>query len=91
VTRIEVRAGAHSDEQIATYRLLSRFINLDLDSAVADKAGEIIAYGKQSNQPILVPDAIIAATALVHNITLLTFNAKDFQNVVNLSLHPASS
>ena len=91
VTRLEVRAGAHADEQASTQKLLSRFVNFDLDAAVADKAGEIIAQGRQANKPILVPDAIIAATALVHNITLVTFNAADFENVANLSLHPLSS
>ncbi len=91
VTRLEVRAGAHLNEQDITQKLLSRFVNLELDTVVADKAGELIAQCKQRNQPILVPDAIIAATALVHDITLVTFNAKDFQNVPNLSLHPLSS
>ena len=58
---------------------------------IADKAGEIIAKGRESKVPILVPDAIIAATAIVHNITLITFNLKDFESVTNLSLHPLSS
>lgn len=91
VTSLEVRAGAHIAEQSNTQKLLSRFVNLDLDIAVADKAGEIIFQGRQANKPILVPDAIIAATALVHNMTLVTFNAQDFENVTNLSLHPLSS
>lgn len=91
VTRLEIKAGAHPDEQAMTQNLLSRFVNLELDTDVADKAGEIIWQAKQKNQPILIPDAIIAATALVHNITLVTFNAKDFQHVPSLSLHPLSS
>ena len=91
VTRLEVRAGAHESEQAVTQRLLSRFVNLDLDSSVADKAGEIIAQGKKVNRPVLVPDAVIAATALVHDITLVTFNVSGFEGVANLSLHPLSS
>ncbi len=91
VTRLEVRAGAHPGERALTEKLLSRFVNLDLDSAIADRAGDIIAQGKRSNQPILVPDAIVAATALVHSITLVTFNVQDFEHVANLSLHPLSS
>ena len=91
VTRLEVKAGAHPNEQASTKKLLSRFVSFDVDVAVADKAGEIILHGKESNKPILVPDAIIAATALIHNITLVTFNARDFEGVTNLSLHPLSS
>ena len=91
VTRLEVRAGAHPSEQASTQKLLSRFINLDLDAATADRAGELVFYGKENNKPILVPDAIIAATALVHNLTLVTFNARDFEAVAHLRLHPHSS
>lgn len=90
VTRLEVRAGAHPSEQADTQKLLSRFVNLDLDAATADKAGELI-YRNRGSKPILVPDAIIAATALVHDLTLVTFNAYDFEAVANLRLHPLSS
>ena len=86
-----MRVGARPDEQAVTQRLLSRFVNLELDASVADRAGDLIAQGKRSDKPILVPDAIIAATALVHNITLVTFNVQDFEHVANLSLHPLSS
>lgn len=91
VTRLEVRAGAHPDEQADTQKLLSRFVNFDLTVAVADRAGELVFHGRKSQTPILFPDAVIAATALIHNITLVTFNTQDFENVANLSLHPLSS
>ena len=35
---------------------------------------------------IKLPDAIIAATALVHNFTLITRNTPDFKNIANLKL-----
>ena len=91
VTRLEVKAGAHANEKEATRKLLARFDNLDMDAAIADKAGELVYKSKQENRAIAVPDAIIAATALVHNITLITFNLSDFENVANLSLHPLSN
>jgi predicted nucleic acid-binding protein len=33
-----------------------------------------------------LPDAIIAATAIVNNFTLITHNIKDFKNIQNLSI-----
>jgi predicted nucleic acid-binding protein len=36
---------------------------------------------------IQLPDAIIAATALVNNATLWTHNAADFRSVANLRIH----
>ncbi len=34
-----------------------------------------------------VPDAIIAATAIGHGLTLVTLNRRDFQHVAGLSLY----
>jgi predicted nucleic acid-binding protein len=33
-----------------------------------------------------LPDAIIAATAIVHNFTLITHNIRDFKDIQNLSI-----
>jgi len=35
---------------------------------------------------IKLPDAIIAVTALVYDLTLLTRNTKDFKNIADLKL-----
>ena len=35
---------------------------------------------------VKLPDAIIAATALVHGLPLLTRNTADFQNIVGLAV-----
>jgi predicted nucleic acid-binding protein len=54
---------------------------LALDEAVADRA---IALRRQRNMGL--GDAIIAATALVHGIALVTRNTREFQHVENLQL-----
>jgi len=36
--------------------------------------------------PIKLPDAIIAATAIVHNLTLISHNTKDFINIKRLRI-----
>jgi tRNA(fMet)-specific endonuclease VapC len=91
ITRLEVQAGAHVSERYATQKLLSRFLNFDVTRSVADKAGELIYQRKQVNKPILVPDAVIAATATLNHLTLVTLNLQDFENISGLSLHPLSS
>jgi predicted nucleic acid-binding protein len=58
------------------------------DSVVFELEREIklkTAEFRKSNK-IKLPDAIIAATAFVHNLTLLTRNISDFQNIENLSV-----
>jgi predicted nucleic acid-binding protein len=54
---------------------------LDLDSAIAEKAIELKQHKKMS-----IGDAIIAATALVHDVPLVTRNIDDFKHIKNLKL-----
>lgn len=91
ITRLELMAGAHPSEHFGTQKLLSRFATLELDRRVADRAGELVYLGRKANRPILVPDAILAATALVHTMSLVTLNRKDFESVAGLGIHPGSS
>jgi predicted nucleic acid-binding protein len=54
---------------------------INVDSEIADKWGSI-SY--KSN--ILIVDGLLAATALVHNLKLVTRNIKDFANIPGLEL-----
>lgn len=60
--------------------VLSNFIKdvlvIELEQAIKYKTAEI-----RKAVRIKLPDAIIAATALVHNLTLVTRNAKDFNHI----------
>ncbi|MEQ8706627.1 MAG: type II toxin-antitoxin system VapC family toxin [Phaeodactylibacter sp.] len=54
---------------------------LELEKNIKLKTAEIRKAHK-----IKLPDAIIAATALAHDFTLLTRNVKDFKHIEGLSL-----
>lgn len=54
---------------------------LDIDNEIVEKTIEI-----RKSIKIALPDAIIAATALVYDFTLLSRNSKDFKNVYELKL-----
>jgi len=41
---------------------------------------------QRRNKPISVPDALIAATALVYELPLVTHNAKDFEGIDRLDV-----
>jgi predicted nucleic acid-binding protein len=60
--------------------LLKKFIDeatiIELESAIKTKTADIRKAHK-----IKLPDAIIAATAIVFDLTLLTRNLSDFKNI----------
>lgn len=60
--------------------LLPRFESriLAIDVAVADEGGRIMARREQAGRPIEPADALVAATAIVHGLTLVTRNVADF-------------
>lgn len=88
ITRMEIHAGMHPDEKFATRKLLSRFLTYELDKEIADRAGELIYLARTQQIGLSVPDAIIAATAVQNNLTLVTFNPSDFTKIPGLHLHP---
>lgn len=87
VTRLEVHAGMQPEERYATQKLLARLATINLDREIADRAGDMIANSKRAGQVLSVPDAIIAATAIGHQLTLVTLNQGDFRHISGLSLY----
>lgn len=66
-------------------KVLRYYDVLHFDQEISEKAIQLIDNYKLSHN-LQIPDAIIGATALVHNIPLFTYNLKDFQFMPNLSL-----
>lgn len=79
ITRAELLAGDPAREAVVR-RLLAGMDEFVVDRRIADRAGELRRLG------LRMPDALIAATALVHQLTLLTRNTPDFRRVSGLRL-----
>ena len=80
INRIELLG--HNHQNIGQYRIaVDACIVLELTEAIILKT---IAIRK--SRRIKIPDAIIAATALVNDLTLITHNTSDFENIQNLKL-----
>jgi tRNA(fMet)-specific endonuclease VapC len=90
LTRLEIHAGMHPDERYKTQKLITRFICYNLDETIADHAGDLVYSLQKTGHGISVPDAIIATTALVHQLTLVTYNQAHFAVVPGLRLYPLS-
>ncbi len=51
---------------------------LPVDMAVADRWGRLISERRAIGKPLPAVDSLLAATALVHGLRLVTRNTKDF-------------
>lgn len=80
ITRAELYAGRGTEERRVN-TLLAPFAELPVDREIAQRAGRL-----RRTAGIRLPDAIIAATALHHGLTLVTRNRHDFEAVKGLRI-----
>lgn len=82
VTKIEV-LGFNAPED--HYKLLVNFMDdstiLEITNKIADTSIEL-----RKNLKTKLPDALITATALVHDLVLITRNTSDFENIPGLKI-----
>jgi len=84
---IEVYAGLRPKEEIATEEFLRSLEYYHLTWPVARLAGLLKPDYGRKGATITVADATVAAVALVHELTLMTDNVKDFP-MKELTLYP---
>jgi tRNA(fMet)-specific endonuclease VapC len=87
VTLTEIYAGVRPKEVVFTERFLEGLEHYDLDSHLARLAGLLKNEWSKKGRTLGVVDLIIAATALAHNLVLMTDNRKDFP-MRELSFYP---
>jgi toxin FitB len=61
---------------------------LPIDGAVADRWGLLAAEAKRKGSFLSAIDGLLAATALHHNLTIVSRNVKDFANTPAPILNP---
>lgn len=88
ITRMELLIGcADKHQQRGIEKFMPRFDVVPVDAAVSARAVELLRRYRLSHGPLL-DGALIAATALVHAVPLLTKNTRDFRFVAGLALEP---
>ncbi len=83
ITEIELlcwKTKSKKDIQVLQSFISDSFV-IELEQTIKNKTAEI---RKTSN--IKLPDAIIAATAILYDLELVSRNTKDFKNIKGLSL-----
>lgn len=80
VTRAELFSGRGGEER-RIRRLLEAMVDIPVDTAIAERAGRL-----RRGIARRLPDALIAATALEHRLTLVTRNVRDFEGIRGLRI-----
>ncbi len=90
----EIYEGIHrgSNKEKMAYAANIFFSSLSgmygVDQGIAKKFGEIRANLKKKGNVIEDLDLLLAATCLVHGLTLMTYNKKHFSRIKDLSIYP---
>ena len=88
VTEMELLIGCQNKtEQRNTERFLQRFQVLRLNENACDQAVELLRQYRLSHG-LLIPDAMIAATAMTLGNPLISKNQRDFRFIGGLQLLP---
>jgi predicted nucleic acid-binding protein len=61
---------------------------LAVTTEVADEWGRVIARCEAGGRPLAAMDGLIASTAIVHGLTLVTRNTSDFETALRSLLNP---
>ena len=85
ITRAELFAGDEKGEP-AVRALLALHTEIPVDDEIAEHAGRI-----RRTSAVRLPDAVVAATALEHGLSLVTRNRRDFAPIRGLRLRDPAS
>jgi len=72
-----IQGAKNKDEVRKIEEYLTRFDLIHFDSVISWHSIRLIRNYSKSHG-LMLPDAVIAATCLEHNLSLITFNTKDF-------------
>ena len=85
LTRVELLAGMRASEELATLNLLGTLTWVELDEALADRAGRLANRYLRSHPGVDAVDFVIAATVEQLDADLWTLNLKHFPMFPELS------
>ena len=90
ITRMELIVGCRNKKELKiTEDFLKRFNILNLNEDISLNADKLLLQYRLSHG-LLIPDALIAATAITLDYSLASKNQKDYRFIQNLTLLPYS-
>ncbi len=88
---MELYQGMGNKNELAQMKSRIRYYDvIEIDSAISKLAVRFVEQFNLSHG-LVIPDAIIGATAVVHQIELFTYNLKDFRFMPDIQLYTPQS
>lgn len=88
VTQMELIIGCRNKNELHTLeQFIERFHIIRLDEEISDKAIDLLKQYRLSHG-LLIADALIAATAIISDISLVSKNQSDYRFIEDLQLLP---
>lgn len=90
IAQLPASARRRKIESWVREELAARFAGrvLGVDTAVAERWGQITGASEAVGRPLPVIDALLSATALVHGLVIVTRNTRDFERCGARCLDP---
>ncbi len=85
-SHLEIWLVARAQDQKQTLDFLTPFITHPLNEDIARRAADLVKQRGDTGTALTFAEAVIAATALHHGLTLVTYNPKNLETLAPLRL-----
>lgn len=85
-SHLELWLVAQSKDQKKTLDFLAPFVTHPMSEEIARRAADLIKRRSESETPLTYAEAVIAATALQHGLTLVTYSTTNLESLPSLRI-----
>ncbi len=88
ITQLELLIGANTSlKKEAVNKIFESYYGIPLNTAISEKAIQIMQTYVTGQRIVSVPDCLIAATSIITGYPLLTYNKKDFDFIEGINFY----
>ena len=85
-SHLELWLLVQPSDQKQTLDFLTPFITYPVNEEIARRAADLVKLRGQTEAPLTYAEAVIAATALHHGLTLVTYNTRNLETPASVRL-----
>jgi predicted nucleic acid-binding protein len=85
-SHLEIWLVTQPNDQKQTQEFLTPFIAHPINDDIARRAADLLKLRGETEAPLTYAEAVVAATALHHGLTLVTYNTRNLESLAALRL-----